>query len=163
MLNSMPPPNISKTDTYASIASTYQSMKSRLIDKSNNNKLKSSLSHIAQLYVNSFQLSNRDIKIHKLLKGLHQNEHMVIFKADKRNRVGILNKVDYIKSINGIKMICIDLRNLQMTLIFTDKGNYSFFSGILKRKVKLIKIYTILFILQVYSQRLFMVCLKCVR
>jgi len=59
------PPNINKTDIYASFESIYQSMKSRLIDKSNDSKLKSNLSHIAQLYVNSF--SHR-IRILKLIK-----------------------------------------------------------------------------------------------
>ena len=48
------PPNINKTDIYTSFESIYKSMKSRLIDKSNDNKLKSDLSHIAQLYVKSF-------------------------------------------------------------------------------------------------------------
>ena len=51
-------PSINKADVYASFESTYQSMKSHLIDKSNDSKLKSDLSHIAQLYVNSFKPSN---------------------------------------------------------------------------------------------------------
>ena len=59
------PPNINKKDIYASFESIYQSMKSRLLDKSNDNKLKSDLSHIAQLYVNSFR---PQIRILKLIK-----------------------------------------------------------------------------------------------
>ena len=59
------PPNINKTDIYASFESIYQSMKSHLIDKSNDSKLKSDLSHIAQLYVKSIQPSNRILKLIK--------------------------------------------------------------------------------------------------
>ena len=95
------PPNINKTDIYASFESIYQSMKSRLLDKSND-KLKSDLSHIAQLYVNSFRPSHKDIKTHKVLKNPHTNKDIVILKPDKGNGVVVLNKLDYIKGINDI-------------------------------------------------------------
>ena len=97
------PPNINKTDIYASFESIYQSMKSRLFDKSNDNKLKSDLSHIAQIYVNSFRPSNKDIKTHKVLKNLHKNKNIVILKPDKGNGVVVVNKLDYIKGINDNK------------------------------------------------------------
>jgi len=64
--------------------------------------LKADLSHIAQLYVNSFHSSNKDIKAHKVLKNLHKNNDIVILKSDERNGVVVLNKVDYIKCINDI-------------------------------------------------------------
>ena len=58
------------------------------------------LSHIAQLYVNSFKPSNKDIQNHKVLKSLLKNKDIVILKQDKGNGVVILNKVDCIKGIN---------------------------------------------------------------
>ena len=70
------PPNINKTDIYASFDSIYQSMTSHLIDKSNDSKLKSDLSHIVHLYLNSFQPSNKDIKTHRVVKRLHKNKDM---------------------------------------------------------------------------------------
>ena len=88
------PPNISKTDIYASFESIYRSMKCRLIDKSYDSKLKSYHFHIAQLYVNSFQPSNKDIKTHKVLRNLHKNKNIVILKPEKGNGVVMLNKVD---------------------------------------------------------------------
>ena len=78
-------------------------MKSRLINKSNDSKVKSDLSHIAQLYVNSFKPSNRDVQNHKMLKSFHKNKDIVILKQDKGNGLVILNKVDYIKGINEIR------------------------------------------------------------
>jgi len=64
--------------------------------------LKADLSHIAQLYVNSFQPLNKDIKTHKLLKSLHKNKDIVNLKPDKGNGVVVLNRVDYIQGINDI-------------------------------------------------------------
>ena len=58
--------------------------------------------HIAQLYVNSFKPSKKDIQNHKVLKILHKNKDIVILKQDKGNGIVILCKVDYIKGINEI-------------------------------------------------------------
>ena len=77
-------------------------MTSRLRDKSNENKLKSDLSHLAHSYVNSFKLSPKDIKTHKILKNLHKNNNIVILKPDKGNGVVVLNRADYIEGILNI-------------------------------------------------------------
>ena len=87
-----PPPYINKTDVYASFESIYQSMKSHLVDKRNDSKLKTDLSYIAQLYVNSFQPSNKDTKTHEVLKSLYKNKDIVTLKPDKGNGVVVLNK-----------------------------------------------------------------------
>ena len=47
-------------------------MTSCLRDKNNENKLKSDISDLADSYVNSFKLSPKDIKTHKILKNLHK-------------------------------------------------------------------------------------------
>ena len=74
-------------------------MISRLLDKKDENKLKTDLSHLAHLYVNSFKLSPKDIKTHKVLKNLHKNNDIVVLKPDKGNGVVILNRADYIEGI----------------------------------------------------------------
>ena len=68
-------------------------MKGRLINKSNDSKLKSDLSHIAQLYVYSFLPPKIDIETHRELQNFHKNGDIVTLKPDK---------VDYIKGINDI-------------------------------------------------------------
>ena len=76
-------------------------MTSRLRDKSNQNKLKSDPSHLAHSYANSFKLSPKDIKTHKILKNLHKN-NIVILKPDKGNGVVVFNRADYIEGILNI-------------------------------------------------------------
>ena len=65
-------PNINKTDIYASFESIYQTMKSCLVDKSNDHKLKSDLSNIAKLYFNSIKPSNKDTQNHRVLESLYK-------------------------------------------------------------------------------------------
>ena len=100
--HSIVPPYISKTDIFASFESIFNSMTSRLRDKSNENKLKSDLSHLAHSYANLFKLSPKDIKTHKILKNLHKKNNIVILKPDKGNGVVVLNRADYIEGILNI-------------------------------------------------------------
>ena len=139
------PPIINKTDIYASFESIYQSMKSRIIDKSNDSKVKSDLYHITQLYVNSFKPSNKDIQNHKVLKNLHKNKDILILKQDKGNGMVILYKVDYIKGINEIVIDKNKFKELPNHPTINREDNLQRFSGILKPKVKL-KRHTIQFI-----------------
>ena len=60
-------------------------MAGRLIDRKDENKLKDDLSHMANFYVNSFKLSPKDIKTHKVLKNLRKNNDLVVLKPDKGN------------------------------------------------------------------------------
>ena len=133
------PPNINKTDIYASFESIYQSMKNRLLDKSNDNKLKSDLSHIAQLYVNSFRPSHKDIKTHKVLKNLHKNKDIVILKPDKGNGVVVLNKLDYIKGINDIINDKQKFKELSTDPTIDREGKLQHFLRELKKKGKIDK------------------------
>ena len=134
-------PNINKTDIYASFESIYQSMKSRLLDKSNDSKLKSDLSHIAQLYVNSFQPSNKDIKTQTVLKSIHKHKDIIILKPDKGNVMVVLNRVDYIKGINDIINDRHKFKELSNDPTINREGKLQRFYGSSKRKVKLIKTY----------------------
>ena len=77
-------------------------MTSHLHDKNDENKLKSDLSHLAHLYANSFKLSPKDFKTHKILKNLHKNNNIVILKPDKGNGVVVLNRSDYLEGILNI-------------------------------------------------------------
>ena len=63
-------------------------MAGRLIDRKYQNKLKADLSHMANFYVNSFKLSPKDIKTHKVLRNLRSNNDLVVLKPDKGNGVG---------------------------------------------------------------------------
>ena len=100
--HSIVPPYINKTDIFASFESIFNAMISRLLNKKDENKLKTDLSHLAHLYVNSFELSPKDIKIHKVLENLHKNNEIVVLKPDKGNGVVILNRSDYTESILNI-------------------------------------------------------------
>ena len=100
--HSIVPPYISKADIFTSFESIFNSMTSRLRDKNNGNKLKSDLSHLAHSYANSFKLSPKNIKTHKILKNLHKNNNIVILKPDKDNGVVVLNRADYIEGILNI-------------------------------------------------------------
>ena len=62
-------------------------MTSHLINKKDENGLKAELSHLAQLYVNPFKPSPKDIKTLKVLKNLHKNNDIVVLKPDKDNVV----------------------------------------------------------------------------
>jgi len=77
-------------------------MAGRLIDRKDENKLKADLSHMANFYVNSFKLSPKDIKTHKVLRNLRKNNDLVVLKPDKGNGVVILNKSDYTEGILNI-------------------------------------------------------------
>ena len=114
-------------------------MKSRLLDKSTDNKLKSDLSHIAQLYVNSFRPSNKDIKTHKVLKNLHKNKDIVILKPDKGNGVVVLNKLDYIKGINDIINDKQKFKELSTDPTINREGKLQRFLRELKKKGKIDK------------------------
>ena len=99
---SISPAYINKTDIFACFESIFLSMKGRLLNKRNEGKLRAELSHLAQLYANSFKPSFKDIKTHKVLHNLRKNKDIVILKPDKGNGVVILNRTDYSKSIMDI-------------------------------------------------------------
>ena len=139
LTHSIFPPYINKTDIYASFESIYQSMKSHLNDKSNDSKLKSELSHAAQLYVNSFQPSNKDIKTHKILKNLHKNKDIIILKPDKGNGVVILNKIDYVKGIYDIINDKNKFKELNNDPTINREGKLQRFLRDLKKKGKIDK------------------------
>ena len=101
--------------------------------------MKFDLSHIAQLYVNSFQPSNKDIKTHKVLKSLHKNKDIVILEPDKGNGVVLLNRVGYIKGINDIINDRHKFKELSNDPTINREGKLQRFLRELKRKVKLIK------------------------
>ena len=93
------PPGINKTDILICFETIFHSITSRLIDKKDESKLKADLSHIAQIYVNSFKPSTKDIKTYKVLNNLRKNSNIVVLKSDKGNGVVFVSKTDYIKGI----------------------------------------------------------------
>ena len=71
-------------------------------DKNDESKLKFDLSHLAHSYANSFKLSPKDIKTHKIRTNLHKNNNNVILKPDKGNGVVALNGADHMEGIISI-------------------------------------------------------------
>ena len=141
-------------------------MNSRLLYRKNEGKLKADLSHLAQSYANSFKPSLKDIediKGHKILNQLRKNNDIVILKIDKGNGVVILNRKDYNKGILDIINDVDEFKELDNDPIMSREGNLQRFLRELKRKVKLIRIFTIKFIQQVRNQHVFKAYLNYIR
>ena len=100
--HSIVPPYVNKTDIFACFESIFHSMAGRLIDRKYEHKLKADLSQMANVYVNSFKLSPKDIKTHKVLRNRHNNNDLVVLKPDKGNGVVILHRSDYTEGILNI-------------------------------------------------------------
>ena len=141
--HSIAPPYINKTDIFVSFESIFHSMTGRLIDKKDEYKLKADLSHMATLYANSFKLSPKDIKTHKVLKTLRKNNYIVLLKPDKGNGVVVLNRADYIKGIFNIINDTHKFKEIDSDPTIVREGKLQRFLRDLKRNGKIDKdIYT---------------------
>ena len=92
-----------------------------------------------QLYVNSFQPSNKDIKTHQVLKSLHKNKDTSILKPDKGNGMVVLNRVDYIKGITDIINDRHKFKELSNDPTINREGKLQRFLRELKKKGKIDK------------------------
>ena len=75
----------------------------------------------------------------------------------------VANKTDYIKDILDIINDTNKFAKLESDPTINREGSLQRFLRNLKKNGKLTRIFTTLFIHQVHSQHVFMVCLKCIR
>ena len=54
------------------------------IDKGQSGKLKADLSHLASVYISSYQPSQNDVKAFRILKRLRKNKNIAILKPDEK-------------------------------------------------------------------------------
>ena len=71
-------PAIRKSDVFTCFGLINRCMAKKLIDKGNEIKLKSFLSHLAHSYVNSYRPTAKDLKKFCILKYLKKNKNIVI-------------------------------------------------------------------------------------
>ncbi|XP_065658272.1 uncharacterized protein LOC136082776 [Hydra vulgaris] len=97
----LPPAFIKKTDVFAQFDSIAQFLNTQLRNKDSELQVKSELSHLANNYVYKYTPEGC-LRKHKIIKRLRKNENIVITRRDKGNGIIVLNKVDYITSLNNI-------------------------------------------------------------
>ena len=137
LTHSIVPPRIRKSDIFTCFEMIHRSMLGKLIDSRNASKLRSDLSHLAHLYVSSHRISASDVKTHRILKGLRNNEQIVILRADKGNFVVIINNDDYRKGIVDILSDTSKFKKLRTDPTLTREGKLQRFLRELKTKGKL--------------------------
>ncbi|XP_065651296.1 uncharacterized protein LOC136079485 [Hydra vulgaris] len=98
----LPPAFIKETDVFAQFDSVAQFLNTKLRNKDSEPQAKSELSHLANNYVYKYTPSEGCLRKHKIIKRLRKNENIVITRPDKGNGIIVLNKVDYINSLNNI-------------------------------------------------------------
>ena len=64
--------------------------------------LKAQLSHLANSYVDNYQLSRSTLVKHRILKTLRNDKEIVILRPEKGSGVVVLNLRDYEKSIKNL-------------------------------------------------------------
>ena len=86
-------------------------MKAKLRNEEDYTHLKNELTHLAQSYISSYHPSPSDLKKHRILKSIRNNERVIILKPDKGNGVVIMDREVY-------KDCCRKIINNQSKLIF---------------------------------------------
>ena len=71
-------------------------MKRNLKSETKSIELKSQMSLMANTYVNSYKVSEKTLKKHRILKKLQTNKDIVITRPDKSNGVIIIDKSEYL-------------------------------------------------------------------
>ena len=84
------------------------------MDKRDEGKLKSDLSHLAQLYIYSLRPSKKDIRAHKILSQLRRNRDIVFLRADKAIELFSLIRLIIIKVLLKSEVILLNLKNWPM-------------------------------------------------
>ena len=83
------PLKIRKTDIFYSFELLSRFFNTNLNDKKDDPHVRSTLSHVANSYYNSYKPSKSTLKKHGLLKKLRNNKDIVLMKPDKGNAVVI--------------------------------------------------------------------------
>ena len=112
-------------------------MLGKLVVSRNASKLKSDHSHLAHLFVSSHRISASDIKTLRILKGLLNNEQIVILRAERVNSVAIINNDEYKKGIMDILSDTSKFKKLRTDPTLTREGRVQRFLRKLKTKGKL--------------------------
>ena len=98
----IPPPfRLRKTNIFYSYELLCKFMCSNLKNSKDSEIVRSELTHFANVYLD-YKPSKSSLRKHNVLKRLKQNDTIVITRPDKGNGVVIINKQDYIRSIQDI-------------------------------------------------------------
>ena len=94
--HAMPPMKVNKTDVLLTFEQIYKCLSTELIDKGNEDILKTELSHLANNYHTKYKPSLATIRKHKIIKRLRDKNDLIFVRPDKGNGLVIMNRIDYI-------------------------------------------------------------------
>lgn len=94
------PPHLRKSDIYTCFKLIHRSMFKNIIYKGQSGRLKADLSHLANVYVSSYQPSKNDVETFRILKRLRGNRNIVMLGPDRGDGLVILDRATYDNSIN---------------------------------------------------------------
>lgn len=94
--NALPPIYVNKTDVLLNFEMISKFLCSELINKNNDNLIKTELSHLANIYHSKYKPNYSTIKKYRIIKKLRNNNDIIIVRPDKGNGVVIIDKVVYL-------------------------------------------------------------------
>ncbi|XP_046848088.1 uncharacterized protein LOC124441666 [Xenia sp. Carnegie-2017] len=89
---SIKPPKIHSSDILATFERIHYSLRNKLIKQEDYSILKTELGHLAHTYVTSYHPTPKDLKKHKILRNIRNNDKIIVLKPDKGNGVVIMDR-----------------------------------------------------------------------
>ena len=107
--HSVLPKQLRKTEVFIAFNMVHRFLRSELFSNQFENALITDISYLANNYYRNYRPSLNTLKNHQILEKIRRNKDIVIIRADKRNRVFVMDRIIY---------------NHQMYVLLSDKNKF---------------------------------------
>ena len=99
---SIRPSRLNSSDILTTFERIHLTLKSKLTQQEDYAHLKTELGHLAHTYISSYRPTPNDLKKHRILRSIRNNDNIIVLKPDKGNGVVIMDRQVYINSCYDI-------------------------------------------------------------